>query len=348
MKTYRINKEDLKNKEVLAEGYKIFEQGFKARDYCYADENGRVKGSFHKVDGSIQECKWGLHFSKNPFNCFNFYGSVQWNEFAKVQAYENVIDSKDGEKSVAQVLEIVETYTFNEFLEILKKYNKEEYLSNGINHSYGINRSDGINYSDGINCSYGINRSDGINCSNGINCSYGINYSDGINCSYGINRSDGINCSYGINRSDGINCSYGINHSYGINCSNGINCSYGINYSDGINSSYGIVKSEAVSRSVFCYKFTGKFGLFNKIVSEKRINEVMEEIRRFNWSPSFNNAFEMKKEKAYWFEVNIPKIFEIDNKTAWSTMPLEMKKYIQNLKEYNKEIFNKITGDLDD
>ncbi len=74
----------------------------------------------------------------------------------------------------------------------------------------------------------------------------------------------------------------------------------------------------------------------------------MEEIRRFNWSPSFNNAFEMKKEKAYWFEVNIPKIFEIDNKTAWSTMPLEMKKYIQNLKEYNKEIFNKITGDLDD
>ena len=306
MKTYRINKEDLKNKEVLAEGYKIFEQGFKARDYCYADENGRVKGSFHKVDGSIQECKWGLHFSKNPFNCFNFYGSVQWNEFAKVQAYENVIDSKDGEKSVAQVLEIVETYTFNEFLEILKKYNKEEYLSNGINHSYGINCSDGINYSDGINCSYGINRS------------------------------------------DGINCSYGINHSYGINCSNGINCSYGINYSDGINSSYGIVKSEAVSRSVFCYKFTGKFGLFNKIVSEKRINEVMEEIRRFNWSPSFNNAFEMKKEKAYWFEVNIPKIFEIDNKTAWSTMPLEMKKYIQNLKEYNKEIFNKITGDLDD
>lgn len=129
MKTYRINKEDLKNKEVLAEGYKIFKQGFKARDYCYADENGQVEGTFHKVDGNIEECKWGLHFSKNPFHCFNFYECVQWNEFAKVRAYENVTDSEDGEKSVAQVLEIVETYTFYEFIEILKKYNKEKYLN---------------------------------------------------------------------------------------------------------------------------------------------------------------------------------------------------------------------------
>lgn len=64
--------------------------------------------------------------------------------------------------------------------------------------------------------------------------------------------------------------------------------------------------------------------------------------------PSFHNAFEMRKEKEEWFEVNIPGIFEIDNKTAWSTMPKEMKKYIQSLEEYDEEIFNKITGDLDD
>ena len=288
MKTYRINKEDLKNKEVLAEGYKIFKQGFKARDYCYADENGQVEGTFHKVDGNIEECKWGLHFSKNPFHCFNFYECVQWNEFAKVRAYENVTDSEDGEKSVAQVLEIVETYTFYEFIEILKKYNKEKYLN------------------------------------------YGVNYSDGVNNSNGVNRSDGVN------NSDGVNCSNGVNDSNGINCSNGVN------------RSYGIVNSEAVNQSVFCYNFTGKFGLFNKVVTKKRIEEVKEKIRNFNWYPCFHNAFEMRKEKEEWFEVNIPGIFEIDNKTAWSTMPKEMKKYIQSLEEYDEEIFNKITGDLDD
>ena len=46
--------------------------------------------------------------------------------------------------------------------------------------------------------------------------------------------------------------------------------------------------------------------------------------------------------------MNIPNIFEIDNKTAWSTMPKEMKEYIQSLPEYDEEIFNKITGELDD
>ena len=75
MNTYRINKEDLENKKVLAEGYKIFYQGFKTKhgNYCYADENGNVVGTFHKVDGKIEECNWGLHFSENPFDCFSFY-----------------------------------------------------------------------------------------------------------------------------------------------------------------------------------------------------------------------------------------------------------------------------------
>ena len=41
MNTYRINKEDLENKEVLAEGYKIFRNDWSTKHgkYCYADEN---------------------------------------------------------------------------------------------------------------------------------------------------------------------------------------------------------------------------------------------------------------------------------------------------------------------
>ena len=102
-----------------------------------------------------------------------------------------------------------------------------------------------------------------------------------------------------------------------------------------------------MSNSLFCYNFTGKYGLFNKIVTEERIEEVRNKILSFSWHPVFNNAFELKKEKEEWFEVNIPGIFEIDNRTAWSTMPKEMKEYLESLKEFDKEIFEKIIGDID-
>ena len=73
----------------------------------------------------------------------------------------------------------------------------------------------------------------------------------------------------------------------------------------------------------------------------------MDKILRFNWCPKFNNAEELKG-NLEWYETNIPAIVMVDNKTAWSFMPKEMKDYIQSLPEYNKKIFNKITGDIDD
>lgn len=244
---------------MLAEGYKIFKNDWytKHGKYCYADENGNVVGTFHKVDGNIEECKWGLHFSKNPFHCFNFYESVQWNKFAKVRAYENIIEC--GEKTVAQVIEIVETYDFNEFIEILKKY-------------------------------------------------------------------------------DWLN-------DEGVNSSNGVNCSEGVSYSNEVNGSYGITNCEGISNSCFCFGKSGKNILFNKKSTEERIQQIKNNI---NWYPIFNNAFEMKENVKEWYEVNIPSILTIDNKTAWAKMPSEVLKYIQSLPEYNEKIFKKITGDIDD
>ena len=265
MNTYRIDKKDLKNKNVLAEGYKVFKNDWSTKqgDYCYADENGNVVGTFHKVDGNIKECKWGLHFSKNPFHCFNFYESVQWNKFAKVRAYENIIERS--EKTVAQVIEIVETYTFDEFIEILKKY--DWLIDKGVNYSNGVNNS------------------------------------------------------------------------------NGVNDSYGVNNSDGVNDSYGITKCEGISNSCFCFGKSGKNILFNKKATEERIQQIKNNI---DWYPIFNNAFEMKENVKKWYEVNIPSILTIDNKTAWAKMPSEVLKYIQSLPEYDEKIFKKITGDIDD
>ena len=114
MNTYRINKEDLENKKVLAEGYKIFYQGFKTKhgNYCYADENGNVVGTFHKVDGKIEECNWGLHFSENPFDCFTLNGE-------KISKYIKCFESSYS----------TSTYVYDDI-----KENIEDLIEYGINH----------------------------------------------------------------------------------------------------------------------------------------------------------------------------------------------------------------------
>ena len=82
---------------------------------------------------------------------------------------------------------------------------------------------------------------------------------------------------------------------------------------------------------------------FNKRITEKRFNEIFAELNSFGWYPKFNNAEQLKGELE-WYKTNIPAIVGVDNKTAWSSMPEEMLKYIKSLPEYDEKIFNKITG----
>ena len=315
MKTYRLTEKDIENKPVLAVGYKVFVHGWETKygDYCYADENGNVLNTIHTVDGNITECRWGLHFSKKPQDCFNFYESVQWNNFAKVEAYDACLDSPDGKKSVAKTLKIVKTYTFDEFIRLI-----QEDLQ-----SYGVNESDGVNCSKGVNCSDGVNSSYGVNWSRGVNSSYGVNWSKGVNCSDGVNESDGVNWSKGVNESDGVN------------------------WSKGVNKSYGVTKCEGISKSLFCYKKSGNLYLFNKKTSQERFAEVSSKIQYFNWYPKFNNAEELK-DNLEWYETNIPAIVSVSNEVAWSFMPKEMKEYLQSLPEYSEKVFKKVTGKIDE
>ena len=121
MKTYRITNKEIKGQKPLAVGYKIFPHDWVSKGYDYKDKKGNVLGTIHKVDGEISECNWGLHFSRLPHNCFNFYESVQWNKFAKVEAYGEIKESEDGNKTVAQILKIVEVYSFDEFVKLIQK-----------------------------------------------------------------------------------------------------------------------------------------------------------------------------------------------------------------------------------
>lgn len=378
MKTFRITENEIKDMKPVAVGYKIFRNDWTAKSsgYDYKDENGNVLNTIHKVDGDIKECNWGLHFSKEPIDCFKFYETIPWYKFAKVEAYDQLLIGE--EKCVTNILKIIEIYTFDEFINLIREDLQHHasygvYGSNGVSSSRGVNASDGVYSSDsviysggvsyskgasdsfgvsetiGVNCSKGVtvsngvNGSNGVNLSKGVNRSNGVNWSKGVNVSYGVNRSNGVNSSYGVNVSNGVNWSNGVSESKGVDSSYGVDWSYGVSESKGVNRSYGILECEGISRAIFCYKKSGKLMAFNKRITEERFDEICAKLNKFNWYPKFNNAEQLKGELE-WYKTNIPAIESVDNKTAWSSMPEEMLKYIKSLPEYDEKIFNKITG----
>ena len=157
MNTYRITENDIAGLECLAVGYKVFKNDWTTKhgNYDYKDENGNVLGTIHKVDGNLKECCWGLHFSKESHKCFNFYESVQWNKFAKVEAYGECVDSEDGDKSVATILKIVEIYNFDDFINLIQKN-----LQN--NHIWGGNDISGGDHISGGNHIWGSRNCEGV------------------------------------------------------------------------------------------------------------------------------------------------------------------------------------------
>ena len=348
MKTFRITENEIKDMKPVAVGYKIFRNDWTAKSngYDYKDENGNVLNTIHKVDGDINECSWGLHFSLKPQDCFNFYESVQWNKFAKVEAYDQLLIGE--EKCVTNILKIVEIYTFDEFINLIQKD-----LQN--NKPNGVSYSNSVSVSKGVSESNGVNGSNGVYWSNGVNGSYGVYWSNGVNGSYGVYGSNGVDRSFGVDASDGVNWSNGVSSSYGVSESNGVNGSNGVywsssvygsngvSWSEGVNNSYGISKCEGISKSIFCYKKSGKLMAFNKRITEERFNEIYAELNSFGWYPKFNNAEQLKGDLE-WYETNIPAIVSVNNKTEWSSMPKKMLKYIKSLPEYDEKIFNKITG----
>ena len=348
MKTFRITENEIKGMEPVAVGYKIFSNDWtsKSNGYDYKDENGNVLNTIHKVDGDINECLWGLHFSKRPQDCFEFYDSVQWNKFAKVEAYDKVLICE--KNCVTNILKIVKIYTFDEFINLIQE-DLQNNASNGVDRSIGVSHSNGVSVSKGVSESKGVSWSDGVNGSNGVNEANGVSWSNGVNeangvsWSNGVNEANGVSFSCGVNYSNDVNASRGVNWSKGVSESFGVDMSRGVSESCGVHCSYGVLKCVGISRAIFCYKKSGKLMAFNKRITEERFAEIFATLKSFEWYPKFNNA-EQRKGELEWYETNIPAIESVDNKTAWSSMPEEMLKYIKSLSEYDEKIFNKITG----
>ncbi len=379
IKTKRISEEEIKGLPVLATGYKMFRNDWTTKygKYDYKDENGNVLGSIHKVEGELKECEWGFHFSKKPQDCFNFYECVQWNTFAKVEAFGNSIDSKDGNKSVASIIRIVEIYSFDEFIDLIQKELQNCDIVGGNRivggndiiggyHIVGGNNIIGGNYIRGGNHIRGGNNiGGGKNIRGGNNIGGGKNIRGGNdivggndigggndivggNHIRGGNHIGGGNFIIGGNDIRGGNDIVGGNdiiggyHIVGGNNIIGGNYIRGGNHIRGGNNIYFSRKLRAASKCIFCFDLEGcKLMLFNKKISQERFNKVKNELNNFSWYPKFNNAEELRGNLA-WHETNIPAIVNIENKIAYSSMPQDMIDYIRSLPEFDKKIFNKI------
>ena len=118
-----ISRDEIKDLQPVAEGYKIFNNDWTANygdNYCYADENGNVEGVVHKQLGFPAKCQNGLHFCENPIDCMKYYPFVQWNKFAKVRGYGHISKDNTDSKVATEILEIVKVLSWNEFLEEIK------------------------------------------------------------------------------------------------------------------------------------------------------------------------------------------------------------------------------------
>ena len=87
--------------------------------------------------------------------------------------------------------------------------------------------------------------------------------------------------------------------------------------------------------------------LFNKPITEKRFNEVKDNIEIYadGWFPKFNTAYDLK-EKADNKEWKATPAYMIEAKTdkeAYADMPEKLREYIKSLPEYDEEVFLEIT-----
>jgi hypothetical protein len=113
--------------------------------------------------------------------------------------------------------------------------------------------------------------------------------------------------------------------------------------SNAVSYSYGIRECEAIKCGIFCYKKEGaKYVLFNKKIKKDRFYEIYRNILKFDFNPRFDNFYELKGDKEWW-SIAFPELMNVDNKTAWSKMPIEMIEYLKSLPEYSEKIFKAIT-----
>ena len=162
----------------VAEGYKIFNNDWTADQggYDFKDPaTGQAVGTIHQAGDEIICRENGFHFCENPLDCLNYYPMVQWNKFAKVRAYGQIARHDDDSKITAEILEIAEELTWDEFLAAIKQQpnavaDTENNICGRQYISGGYNISGGQYIFGGENCKVVANIYYCRNCQGCLNC----------------------------------------------------------------------------------------------------------------------------------------------------------------------------------
>ena len=196
METIEIQRKELNGAKPLCYGYKAvkWDGGTKQR-FRYGETGEKLEGKIFRVDGDINACNWGLHFSKDPANVFNFYEPLGYNRYFKIAAYENIVDTSDGLKTVAQCIEFVEEYDLMQFINLIKQFDRSGTAvsnSNAVRGSTAVDDSTAVNDSAAVSYSAAVNDSNAVSNSNAVSGSYGIRNCRGVFSSLFCSNKDGI------------------------------------------------------------------------------------------------------------------------------------------------------------
>lgn len=119
----------------------------------------------------------------------------------------------------------------------------------------------------------------------------------------------------------------------------------GASYVSGAYGCMYVTECEAIKNCVFCCNIEAKKNYaFNKKSTPERIEQIKNDLAKFNYFPKFNNYFDLLKEKNEIAE-KVPADL-IESKSAleaYADMPQDMIYYIKSMPEYDEKIFNKIT-----
>lgn len=333
--TYRIDKNTIAGLPVLADGYKIFNEDWTCRGYCYADENGTAVGTVHKIDGSIQICEKGFHFCEELQNCIDYYPPVLSNKLAKVRAYGDI--EKGEFKSCCSILEIVEEIDWDS-VRLAGKDNVD--TSSDVMGGYNVKYSSGVYGGEHVYNSVII--SGGSNIYNSGHIHGGTE----IIKSRGVTGADNVTNSVGVFGSRYIDDSFEIHGCRDVCGSCNVFGGYDICYSKFIYGCSDIRFSanlEGACHCIFCVNLQGtKYRIFNQKVKKEYFDKVSREIYDIIFKARYTTIATNYVELYNKYGRNIP-IDKLQYQPFYySNMPDKLLDYIKNLPEYDEKIFNKI------
>ena len=307
-----VSRDIIKDLTPVVEGYKIFNNDWTADQsgYDFKDPaTGEAVGTVHQVVGKIVCCENDFHFCENPLDCLTYYPMVQWNKFAKVRGYGQIARHNEDSKVAVEIIEITEALTWDDFLKVIKQ------RSNAVADTEN-------NIRGGCDIRGGYSISGGYDIYGGCGIYGGCHIYGGHDIYGGYDIHGGCSISGGCDISGGENCMGAYDIMFCRNCQGCKSC-------------------------ICCLDYTGKNAVFNRQVSEQRVNEIKNNIRQLagDWFPKFTNAYELYAANGQdWPSTPVPKIEARDRTYAYADMPQKLVDYIKSLPEFDADIWQQITG----